>query len=68
MNAKDLIGYTLRGSSAPETDPHTHTIAEVWQSKEDQAWVAWSVDSHNHGEHLRATSEAALVRRVMALR
>jgi len=43
-----------------------YRIAEIWGPNENGEYVAWSVGPSG-GEHLRGTSEEALVRRVMGL-
>lgn len=67
MNANELIGLTIRGSTQ-DGGPHTRKISEVRFNQEFGKWVAWSVDAHGHGEHLMANTEEGLVRRVMSLR
>lgn len=71
FDISSLVGIKVRGSTALASAPRDRVIAKVWQSETDGSYIAWSAEAsdptRSRGEHLRASSEDALRRRVMSL-
>lgn len=69
-NMHTLIGKRVKSSTAADTRdakaPRDHTIERVWANEKDGNFYAWSANGVG-GEHLRASSERQLIRRVMSL-
>jgi len=71
MKLSDLLGMKVKGSACADTNgqraPRDHEITEVWGPNENGDYVAWS-SGRAGGEHLRASTEECLIRRVMSLK
>lgn len=69
-NMQTLIGKRVKSSTAADTRgekaPRDHVIERVWFNGDDGKFYAWSAN-RTGGEHLSATSESQLIRRIMSL-